>query len=115
MTARVATAQGQQEKIAETVQFFEDVGVPSCLGVAGFKAAYFFDRTNGKWVELSLWESKGAHEAALAAGAQRLEGHEEAQMIGAGIHAGKLDVHSRTDVALWAVVPENATTALQLG
>jgi len=89
MIARVTTAQGQPEEIAETLQFFEDVGVPSCLGVAGFKAAYFLvDRTNGKWVELSLWESKGAHEAALAAGAQRLEGREEAQMIGARIHAG---------------------------
>jgi len=54
------------------------VGVPSCLG-AGFRAAYFLvDRTNGKWVELSQGGSKGAHEAALAAGAQRLGGREEA-------------------------------------
>ncbi len=35
-----------------------------------------------------MGESKGAHEAALSAGAQRLEGREEAQMIGARIDAG---------------------------
>ncbi len=41
MIARVTTVQGQPEEIAERVQFFEEVRVPSRLGVAGFKAAYF--------------------------------------------------------------------------
>ncbi len=89
MIARVTTAQSRPEDIDETLQFFEAIGVPSCLGVAGFKAAYFLvDRASGKWLEVSLWESKEADEEAMAAGAKRLEGNEKDQMIGARIHAG---------------------------
>ena len=89
MIARVTTAQSRPEEIDGTAEFFQEIGVPSCLGVAGFKAAYLLvDRTTGKWMEVSLWESKEADEEAMTAGAQRLEGNERAQMIGAQIHDG---------------------------
>lgn len=89
MIARVTIAEGRPEEIGETIQFFETIGLPSCLEASGFKAAYLLvDRAMGKWVELSLWESKAADEAAMAAGARRLEGRNEAQVIGARIHAG---------------------------
>ena len=89
MIARVTTAQSRPEEIDDTSQFFQEIGVPSCLGVAGFKAAYLLvDRATGKWVEVSLWETKEADEEAMTAGAQRLQGNETAQMIGARIHEG---------------------------
>jgi len=89
MIARVTTAQSRPEEIDGTAEFFQEIGVPSCLGVAGFKAAYLLvDRATGKWIEMSLWESKEADEEAMTAGAQRLEGNESARMIGAQIHDG---------------------------
>jgi hypothetical protein len=89
MIARVTTAHSRPDEIDEAVKFFQEVGIPSCLAVAGFKAAYFLvERASGKWVEMSIWESKEADEEAMTAGAQRMEGNQEAQVIGARIHAG---------------------------
>jgi hypothetical protein len=89
MIARVTTAQGRPGQIDDITLFFQEIGIPSCLGVAGFRAAYLLvDRATAKWVEVSVWESKEADEQAMAAGAQRLEGNERAQMLGADIHTG---------------------------
>lgn len=89
MIARVTTAQGRPGEIDDTTEFFNEIGVPSCLGVAGFKAAYLLvDRASGKWVEVSVWESKEADAQAMNVGAQRMKATRRAQALGAHLHAG---------------------------
>jgi heme-degrading monooxygenase HmoA len=78
MYARVTVVQGSPDKIEQGIESFNGEVLPAIKGVAGYKAAFLLaDRTTGKGIGISLWESEDARrrggEAVDAARAATIE------------------------------------------
>jgi hypothetical protein len=68
MHARVVTFQGSLDKIQDPGSHFRERVLPVLRQQTGFKSTHLLvDRTRGKLVGISLWESEQAVEAARAA------------------------------------------------
>src|SRR5712692_3609439 len=68
MFARVTTAQGSPDRLDEGVRHFRDEILPSIHEMAGFRGNYtLIDRTSGKTMNISLWETEDAMQASAAA------------------------------------------------
>jgi heme-degrading monooxygenase HmoA len=79
MFARLTTLQGSPDRADEAVRFIEQKVVPGAKGQAGFKGGYWgLDRSTGKAIALTLWESEQAVQDSEAFGQQaRDEGSRE--------------------------------------
>ena len=61
MYARVTVVQGSPDQIEQGIDAFNSGVLPAVKGVAGYKAAFLLvDRTSGKGMGISLWESEDA-------------------------------------------------------
>jgi len=71
MFARVRITGGVPEKVNDGVRHFEDVVVPSYKDVAGFRGAYLFvNRTSGKLMGITLWDTEATMRATEATSKQ---------------------------------------------
>jgi heme-degrading monooxygenase HmoA len=72
MFARVRTTSGVPEKVDDGIRHFRENVVASYKDVAGFKGAYLLvNRTSGKVVGITLWDTE-AHMQATGAASERL-------------------------------------------
>jgi heme-degrading monooxygenase HmoA len=68
MYARMTTAQGAPGKVDEGTRSVREQALPAVQKQPGFKGFYnLVDRTSGKTVTLSLWESEAAMQASAGA------------------------------------------------
>ncbi|MFN2587777.1 MAG: hypothetical protein ABR613_06655 [Actinomycetota bacterium] len=78
MYARVTVVQGSPEKVEQGIDSFNNQVLPAVKGVDGYRAALLLaDRTTGKGMGITLWESEDARsrgaEAVDAARAATIE------------------------------------------
>jgi len=70
MHARVVTVSGSAEQLDEGLRRYRDEILPSIRSLDGFKGNYtLVNRSTGKVVNLSLWDSEAAMDASEAAAA----------------------------------------------
>jgi len=61
MYARVTVVQGSPDKVEQGIESFNGSVLPTAKGVDGYKAAFMLvDRTSGKGIGITLWESEDA-------------------------------------------------------
>ena len=61
MFARVTVVQGSPDKIEQGIDSFNGAVLPAAKGVDGFKGALLLvDRTSGKGMGITIWESEDA-------------------------------------------------------
>jgi heme-degrading monooxygenase HmoA len=61
MFARLTTLQGSPERADEGVRFIQETVLPQAKQQAGFQGGYWgLDRSTGKAIALTLWESEQA-------------------------------------------------------
>lgn len=59
MFARLTIVQGKPDKIDEMIQIYEESVVPAAKSQKGYQGAYMLvDRSTGKGVSISLWDSE---------------------------------------------------------
>ncbi|MBA3431204.1 MAG: hypothetical protein H0U16_06970 [Actinobacteria bacterium] len=64
MYARVTPVEGSPEKIDDGIKAFKEKVVPAVQDVSGYKGALLMvDRSSGKGIGMSLWESEEARRA----------------------------------------------------
>jgi heme-degrading monooxygenase HmoA len=78
MFARVTTVQGSPNRMDEGIRYFQEQVVPTVVALEGFQGAYLLiNRTSGKTVRITFWETTEAEQASAAVVAQiRREGAE---------------------------------------
>jgi hypothetical protein len=65
MYARVTPVEGSPEKVEDGIHAFKDKILPTVQGVSGYKGSFLMvDRSSGKGIGISLWESEDARRAA---------------------------------------------------
>lgn len=68
MYARISTIEGDPAKIDDAVAILNESVIPTLKAADGFKAANFMvDRSSGKLVGISFWDSAEALEASAGA------------------------------------------------
>jgi hypothetical protein len=79
MFARLTTLQGSPDRADEAVRFIEQKVLPGAKEQAGFKGGYWgLDRSTGKAIALTLWDSEQSLRDSEAFGQQaRDEGSRE--------------------------------------
>ena len=61
MYARVTVVQGSPDKIEQGIDSFNSAVLPAVKGVDGYRAAFLLvDRSTGKGMGVTLWESEDA-------------------------------------------------------
>jgi heme-degrading monooxygenase HmoA len=61
MFARLTTLQGSPERADEAIRFIQETVLPQAKQQAGFQGGYWgLDRSTGKGIALTLWESEQA-------------------------------------------------------
>ena len=61
MFARVTVVQGSPDKVEQGIESFNGAVLPAVKGVDGYRAAFLLvDRTTGKGMGITLWESEDA-------------------------------------------------------
>ena len=61
MYARVTVVQGSPDKVEQGIDSFNSAVLPTVKGVDGYRAAFLLvDRTTGKGMGITLWESEDA-------------------------------------------------------
>ncbi len=82
MFARVTTGTGSPERIDETVRIYQEQMVPTLRQQQGFQNAIFVaDRSSGKGISITLWDSEEAARAAEAQAQQmRAQARESMQI-----------------------------------
>jgi heme-degrading monooxygenase HmoA len=81
MFARVTVVQGSPDKIEQGAASFNEEVLPAANGVDGFRAGFMLaDRTTGKGMGITLWES----EEAMANGAEAVAAAREATIQAMG-------------------------------
>jgi heme-degrading monooxygenase HmoA len=61
MFVRLTTLQGSPEQADQAIKFIEDVVLPGAKQQAGFQGGYWgLDRSTGKAIALTMWESEQA-------------------------------------------------------
>lgn len=64
MFAKVVTIEGPPETVDEGIEGFRDRNLPTMQSAPGWRGAYLLvDRTSGKGLAITLWESQEAAEA----------------------------------------------------
>ena len=72
MFARVTTVQGSPDRMEDGQRYVREQVLPTLQGLTGFKGFYqLMDRTSGKLLGISLWETEEALRASAPV-AQRL-------------------------------------------
>ncbi len=86
MYARVSIIHGQPDRVEQGISIFREQTVPTLRGQQGFRAAYaLIDRTRGKALALSLWDSEEAMRQSDEAVLQQRR--DAAQQMGASGHS----------------------------
>jgi heme-degrading monooxygenase HmoA len=68
MHVRISTIEGDAGKIDDAVAAINEKVLPVLKGLEGFTAANFLaDRSSGRLVGLTFWESESAHDASVEA------------------------------------------------
>ena len=83
MFARVTEVEGSADKVDLGIQAFQDQVVPAARSVDGYRGALFLvDRSSGKGIGMTLWETEDAR----ARGAEAVAKAREATLehVGAG-------------------------------
>ena len=63
MYARVTVVQGSPDKVEQGIDSFNSAVLPTVKGVDGYRAAFLLvDRTTGKGMGITLWESEEARQ-----------------------------------------------------
>jgi hypothetical protein len=71
MFARLTTVQGSPDRVDEGIQLTEQRVIPMAKAQAGFRGGYWaVDRSTGKAIALTVWESQQAERDSDAAFAQ---------------------------------------------
>ena len=71
MFARVTMVEGSADKVDSGIQSFQDGVVPAVKGVDGYRGALLLvDRSSGKGIGMTLWETEDARARGAEAVAQ---------------------------------------------
>jgi hypothetical protein len=71
MFARLTTLQGSPDRVDQAIQLTEQRIIPMAKGQPGFKGGYWaVDRSTGRGIAFTLWESQQAEQDSDAAFAQ---------------------------------------------
>jgi heme-degrading monooxygenase HmoA len=93
--ARAATLRASPEHVQEAIVHYQE-GIPSIREISGNRGAFLLvDRSAGKGISVTLWESEGAMQASRR---RADELRQQAQEPG-----GEIDPVDEFEVAVWAV------------
>jgi hypothetical protein len=96
MFARLTTLQGSPDRIDQGIRFTEERVVPMSKQQPGFKGGYWaVDRSTGKAIAFTLWESQQAEQDSDAAFAQQVRDDVAREVAGQIVSVEKYEVFAQ--------------------
>lgn len=93
MFARLTTLQGSPDRVDQGIQFVEQRVVPMTKEQPGFRGGYWaVDRSTGKAVALTLWESQQAEQDSDAEFAKQVRDEAASEVGGQIVSVDKYEV-----------------------